>query len=249
MNGRGGVQRAGACAGRADRVRPDGRGARTAGGGARAPMVERGAKMDVQVLRSFLERLTLGLVRPRLVARALIDARPDGRERLLLVGLGAAMQGMFWGFVGVIAPGAMGGAMAGGLGLFGQLGLASLAFVNYVLVAMLAYFIGRAFGGTGKPSDVAAAVAWHSVLSAALTPVQAMIFRPQLPLDGAAGVGPGGGSILMLGFYIGYNLWLLGSCIAEAHGFRSTGRVVAATVAVAISIGMALTLLFAAGRG
>ncbi|WP_333832111.1 YIP1 family protein [Rubrimonas sp.] len=204
--------------------------------------------MDFLPLKMFLEKLTLGLVRPRAVARAVIDARPDGRERLLIVGLAAAMQGMFWALIGVIAPGAMGGAMAGGLGPMGQLALASLAFVNYVLVAMLAYFIGRAFGGAGKPSDVAAAIAWHSVLSAALTPVQAMIFRPALPAAGAES-GAGGGSVMLLGFYIGYNLWLLGSCVAEAHGFRSTGRVVAATAAVAISIGAVLTVLVAAGRG
>jgi hypothetical protein len=51
--------------------------------------------------------------------------------------------------------------------------------------------------------------------------------------------------VVLLGFYIGFNLWLLGSCIAEAHGFRSTGRVVAATMGVAVSIGMALTLFIA----
>ena len=227
---------AGACARRVDGVR------------AGAGIVERGAEMDFLPLKQFLERLTLGLVRPRPVVRALIDAQPDGRERLLIVGLAAAMQGMFWAFIGLVAPGAMGGTMAGGLGLFGQLGLATLAFVNYVLVAMLAYFVGRAFGGTGKPSEVAAAIAWHSVLSAALTPVQAMIFRPTLPAAEGAEA-PGGGSVMLLGFYIGYNLWLLGSCVAEAHGFRSTGRVVAATAAVAISIGAVLTLFVAASRG
>ena len=240
---------AGACARRADGVRAGERHAPTATGGAGAQILGRGAKMDFLPLKMFLEKLTLGLVRPRQVARVLIDARPDGRERLLIVGLAAAMQGMFWAFVGLVAPGAMGGAMAGGLGLFGQLGLATLAFVNYVLVAMLAYFVGRAFGGTGKPSDVATAIAWYSVLSAALTPVQAMIFRPQLPVEGAEAGQPGGGSVMLLGFYLGYNLWLLGSCVAEAHGFRSTGRVVAATAAVAISIGATLTLFLAAGRG
>jgi hypothetical protein len=203
--------------------------------------------MDFLPLKIFLDLLTRGLVRPREVVRHLILARPDGGERLMLVGLGAALQGMLWGVVGMVAPSAMGGAMAQGLGLFGHLALATLAFVNYVLVSMIAFYLGRAFGGMGKPSDVATAVAWHSVLSAALTPVQAMIFRPTLPAEGEAA--PGGVSVVLLGFYIGFNLWLLGSCIAEAHGFRSTGRVVAATLAVAMSIGMALTLFVAIGRG
>ncbi len=214
-----------------------------------------GAVMTFLHLKLFLDLLTRGLVRPREVVRQLIAARPDGGERLLLVGLGAAIQGMLWSFVGVIAPTAMGGAMAQGLGLFGHLALASVAFINYVLVSMLAFYLGRAFGGMAKPSDVATAVAWHSVLSAALTPIQAMIFRPPMPAEGppvgdaAATAAPGGVSVVLLGFYIGFNLWLLGSCIAEAHGFRSTGRVVAATLAVAISIGVALTLFVALASG
>lgn len=206
--------------------------------------------MDDQPLKAFLEALTRSLARPRTVVRALIAARPDGTERLMLVGLGAALQGMMWGLVGLLAPSSVGGMLAQGIGLVGHVALAGLAFLNYVFVATLAHFIGRAFGGLGRPNEVATAVAWHTVLSAALTPLQALALGAGAPLPGPDAAQPQGGglSVLLLGFYIGYNLWLLGSCIAEAHGFRSTGRVVAATAGVAFSVGMTLLIVFALFR-
>jgi hypothetical protein len=188
--------------------------------------------MDQIPLRPFLDLLTQGVVAPRAAARRVIDARPGPGERLALVGLAAALQGMMWGAIGLISPGFVSAAFTGGLGFGGQAALAALMFLNYAITATGAFHIGRRLGGRGSPADVATAVGWHAVLTAALTPLQAMAVA--------------GGSPLFVLFYAGLNLWLLSACVAEAHGFASTGRVMGATSAIFLGAGLFLSLLIAA---
>lgn len=189
-------------------------------------------------LREFLDLLTRGIVQPRPVARRLIDARPSRPERFTLVGLAAAMQGGFWAGMSAIAPGLTGGLS--GLGLGGQLMLAAFLFINYVVTATVAYNLGARFGGRGSPAEVATAVAWQTVLGAALTPVQVLAL-------GAATPGQvGAGSALFALLYGALNIYLLSACVAEAHGFPSTGRVAAAVVAIFLGLGFAFSLLLAA---
>jgi hypothetical protein len=76
------------------------------------------------------------------------------------------------------------------------------------------------------------------VLTGALAPLQV------LALGGAAGAPTvSGGGVLFLLLYAGLNVWLLASCIAEAHRFDSTGRVVGATLALFLGLGLLLSLL------
>jgi hypothetical protein len=200
--------------------------------------------MEAIPLRAFLDLLTLGLVRPRLAVRRVLDARPGGGDRLALVALAAALQGLLWTVAGLAAPSLFGGALAGGIGLPGHLALAAVLFVNFALTSLGAYVIGRRCGGTGGLTEVATAIAWHSVLGAALTPLQAMAFLG----GGAPGAPPLGGamtgaSALSVMLYGGLNLWLLAACVAEAHGFRSTARVAGVTLAAFVAVGLALGLI------
>jgi hypothetical protein len=182
-------------------------------------------------LRPFLDLLTQGIVAPRPTARRLIDAQPAPSDRLALVALAAAVQGMMWAFIGLIAPGLVAGAFSGGLGILGQLMLFGLVFVNYAITATAAFHVGRRLGGRGSAADVATAVAWHAMLTAALTPLQA--------------VAVGGGSALLVLVYAVLNMWLLAACVAEAHRFASTRRVLAVTIAIFLGVGLALSLLIA----
>jgi hypothetical protein len=197
--------------------------------------------MEAIPLKAFLDLLGRGLVSPRPVARRLIDGRLDMRQRLTLVALAAALQGVLWAVIGLVAP----GVSPGGLGIAGHAALAGLVFVNYAIVATLAFHIGRRFGGRGSPADVATAVGWHSMLTAALTPVQAIALGGSGPAQAMSG-----GAVAVLMAYIGYNIWLLAACVAEAHGFASTRRVALVTVALFFALGLVLSLLFGGlGRG
>ena len=189
--------------------------------------------MTLATIRQFLDLLTRGLVAPRATVRTVIESRPDLAGRLTVLALAAALQGMLWALTALLAG-------AGGIGFGGQLRLAVQVFVNYVVTATLAYHIGRHFGGEGSRQDVATAVAWHAMLTAALTPALALA---------VVGASPGGtlsaGTALLVIGYAVYNVWLLGCCVAEAHGFRSAARV--AAVAFGLSAVVAFILLMLAG--
>ena len=199
------------------------------------------ATMDGIPLKQFIDLLSRGIATPRPVVRRMIDARPGPVDRVMLVGLAAALQGALWAAVGVLAPGMFQGAFSGGLGFSGHLALAGLVFVNYAITTAAAIFFGGKFGGRGASGDVATAVAWHSVLAAALTPLQAIGFGSAGP-EGA--LGPGSALFVLL--FLALNIWLLASCVAEAHGFASTGRVAAAVIGLFFVFGFAVSLLIAA---
>lgn len=190
------------------------------------------ALMDQIPLRAFLDLLTRGVVQPRPVARRIIDARLDARGRLMLVGLAAAIQGFFWAAFATLGP-------VGGFGVGGQALLALLVFANYALTAAVAIHLGRRLGGRGSAEEVAAAVAWHAVLTAGLTPLQ--IVGLGGASFGAADLGAGGALFALL--YAGLNVWLLAACVAEGHRFPSTGKVAAAIVALFLVLGLTLSLL------
>jgi hypothetical protein len=189
--------------------------------------------MDVAIIRQFLDLLTRGLLAPREVARRVIDARPGLTDRLMMLGLAAALQGMLWAATSLLAQ------SGAGIGLFGHFRLVAQVFVNYALTALVAYHLGKRFGGRGTQEQVATAVAWHAMLTAALTPVLALAVSGGSPQTGLSG----GGALLIMAYAI-YNVWLLGACVAEAHGFASAARVAAVAFGLSVAVGTVLLLVF-----
>lgn len=173
-------------------------------------------------LKEFLSLVTAGLAQPRPIARRIIDMRPSQQDRLAMVALGGAVQGALWALATVLAP-----SLA--LGLQGHLMMIAVTFVNYALTTALALFVGRRFGGQGDPEQVAAAIAWHIILVAALTPLQALSVA--------------GGGVMVLLFYAALNVWLLAACVAEAHRFESTAKVAASAVGLFLALGIVISLL------
>ena len=106
--------------------------------------------MTATLLRNLFELLTQGLINPRATVRRIIDEEPSLADRLLLVGLAAAMQGALWALTSVLVQG-----IGGGIGFGGQIRLAFQVFINYVITATLAYNIGIRFGGKGTVPQVA----------------------------------------------------------------------------------------------
>lgn len=194
--------------------------------------------MDAIPLKAFLDLVTRGIATPRPVARHVIDRTGDMRTRLELLLLAAVIQSLLWAFIVLIAPGVFGGVFARGIGLFGHAALAGLVLVNYVMVTTIAYAVGKRFGGTGTPAQVGGAAAWHAVLTASLTPLQIAALGGGAPGQPAA-AGPG---VLFALLYAGLNVWLMAACMAEAHGFRSTGKVATATVGLFLVAGVFISM-------
>ena len=198
----------------------------------REPPDRKSMPMLADTLRNFLALLTAGLLSPRPVARRVIDARPDLSARLAMVALGATIQALFYTLAGLVS----GSGERFGLG--GLVVLVAVSMVNYALTVALALHVGRRFGGSGDGESVAAAIAWHAILSAALSPLQVAALS-----GGTVGPEIGLGGLLLITAYAGLNIWLLAACIAEAHRFPGTGRVAAAVVAAFLLLGVALWLL------
>ena len=184
--------------------------------------------MDALPLKPFIDLLTQGIVNPRGATRRLLGVAPSLQDRFVMVGLAGVMQGVFTSLAALIAPGFLGEGAAGGMGLSGLVALMLAVLVGYVVTATLAYNIGTRFGGTGKPAEVATAVALHALLVSALTPLQ------------IAALGTGSAPLLLL--YLGFNVWLLASCVAEAHGFERIAPVVGVTLGVFLAVAMLLSL-------
>jgi hypothetical protein len=192
-----------------------------------------GEGMNAIPLKEFMALVTQGLKSPRAVVRRIIDARAGVGDRVALVALGAAVQGTLWALASLLAP-----SLA--LGLEGHALMFVVGFANYGVTTALAIVVGRRLGGRGSAADVATAVAWQSVLVAALTPIQAAA----LASGGAAG-----GGVLLLLVYAAINVWLLAACVAEAHRLESTGRVAAVIVGLFLLLAVTLSLLVGGFRG
>jgi hypothetical protein len=189
--------------------------------------------MTLVLLRELTDLLTRGIVSPRETARHMIDLEMSLQDRLTLVGLAAALQGALWALTSLLTQG-----FDGGIGIGQQLRMIAQVFINYVLTATIAFNVGRHFGGTGTVPQVASAVAWHAMLTAALTPVLAMAVGGVGP---ESGMSPGGGFLVLL--YAGVNIYLLAACIAEAHGFESVAKVAGATFGISVAVGFVLLLV------
>jgi hypothetical protein len=184
--------------------------------------------MDALPLKPFIDLLTNGLVNPRAATRRLLEIGPSMLDRFLMVGLAGVLQAAFTSFASLLAPGFVGAEDRSGVGLTGHFALLAAVLLGYVVTATLAFNIGARFGGKGKPADVATGVALHALLVAALTPLQ------------IAALGSGSGLLLLL--YLGLNVWLLASCVAEAHGFEKTAPVAGVTLGVFFAVAMVLSL-------
>lgn len=176
-----------------------------------------------------LDLAARGVFEPRQTARIVIDARPSGVERLMMVLLAAVAQSAVWVAVLLIAPGLL--PEGARFGFAGHGMLAALALANYIIVTGVATALGRALGGKGDRDAVASAVAWQMLVTVALAPLQALAMS--------------GGALAGLGaiVYLAGSVWILASCIAEAHRFARTGPVAMTVIGAMMALGLIGALL------
>lgn len=111
---------------------------------------------------------------------------------------------------------------------------AALQFGFLLAMAGAARWLGGIKGGRGSLRDMILVVAWLEALMLALQLVQIAIMI----------ILPGIGSI-MLAVTLGTFFWFLTNFIAEAHGFRSLGRVLVSIILAMIACSFALSFLLA----
>ncbi|MEO0623731.1 MAG: hypothetical protein AAFU49_17980 [Pseudomonadota bacterium] len=93
---------------------------------------------------------------------------------------------------------------------------------------------GRVFGGIASFWDCFLAMSWYGFVTAFLSPLVLIGMAAVLRGDGGAG-----SSLLLLGG-TSIAIWVFAGYVAEIHGFRSIGTVVAATIGFAVLSSMLL---------
>ncbi|MGM0585419.1 MAG: YIP1 family protein [Pseudomonadota bacterium] len=193
------------------------------------------------MIRDFLLNVLDAYRAPRRSARWILERMPSMPDCLLMVVLAFAIQSLF-GLLVARIPGGEGASPADG-GLSMRLTELVLQLVLYAALTAGAYAIGRRFGGQAGPDQIAAVVAWHYLVTAFLAPLNLLGARAMTE-EGT--VSP---LFLLIPLSVGISIWIFASFVAEAHGFRKLGGVVAASVAGFIALGIFTMVLASAFTG
>lgn len=183
-------------------------------------------------LDSLQDLLRLTIANPRAAAarlKALNLPVQTGWTAMLLVSVASA----FLGFIGFMASPAQGDP--GVAAMFGSpLRTALIQFTVLALTGVLAYSVGRRFGGTGTLAQALVLVAWVQVPPIVLQILQLVVMAL------APGLAP------LVGI-VGFALYavLLSLFIAELHGFRSGVVVFFGILAVSFLVALVAAFVFA----
>lgn len=106
-------------------------------------------------------------------------------------------------------------------------GAALMSVIAFAVLTLFVFGVGRLFGGQGELTDVAVALAWHSLITAVFAP---FVSVSQMMAEG-------GPAFWRIGLML-FTSWMLICFIAEAHRFASAWRVggVMAGVMFALSV-------------
>ncbi|AWB48504.1 YIP1 family protein [Gemmobacter aquarius] len=100
------------------------------------------------------------------------------------------------------------------------------------VTALLVYGVGRWRGGSGSLPDAVLLVAWLQVVQLALVFMQMVLLVVMPPLA----------SLLEVASVVIF-LWLLTNFVAELHGFRSVGMVLAGVIATFVVMVLVMTVV------
>ena len=183
--------------------------------------------MSVDILAGIAE----GFAAPRRAMARVLDRQPGPDAVLGLLLLGYLVQALSV----LVVPGAR--EQAPGSVLLTHLNLLISQLLLYGLTAAAVFGVGRVFGGIGSLPQSLVAVAWYSFVTSFLSP--AALYG----LTAAQAGEPGPVPMLLLSASVVIGLWVFAGCVAQVHGFRSTGGVFGATIGVLLLASALLLML------
>ena len=181
--------------------------------------------------------LRLTLTNPRAAARAIMALNlPDAVGWTALLAVAAVTTVL--GFVGQSsAPGEMPEPFASLMS--SPMRMAGIQLISLLVTVVLAWVVGRRFGGQGSFADTLALVAWVQVPLVLLQLLQLVAMQVLVPLAPLLG-------LASLALYA----VLLSQVLAELHGFRSAllvfGGIIATSLVAAIPVAILILALFGA---
>lgn len=183
------------------------------------------------MLQTILENVVESYRAPRNAARRIATMVRRPEEVALLFGLSFCVSALLLILTQFL------------FGTDGDAGGLSFVFTNFLIGAAsftilsgLVFWVGRLFGGQGGLMEVAAVIAWHSLVTS--------IFTPFIAGAAAPGETPGPAFLIQVGL-VGLTLWLLVNFITEVHRFQSAWRVAGVMLAGMFMAGLILPILLA----
>lgn len=189
------------------------------------------------MFQAFAANLIEAFSAPRTSARRIISVAPSMRDCLLMVVLAWALQSIVGEAFALIDPVSIDSARASAtIGQrFGEL---VVQLILFLVLASGVFAVGQRFGGAATRNEVAAVVAWHTLVTSFLAPFNVIGMRAVDPAQNEAGA-----AFLLVPLSVGFSIWLFASFVAEAHGFRKIGGVIAVTIGGFIVLGLIAMIL------
>lgn len=177
------------------------------------------------MLQELVKSVIDSFVAPRAAARRVMDNVTDFQGVAIIFGLSFTLSAIVLLLKSISSDAAS--ENIAGMGGYIPFVINNL-IVNAVMFAITCgavYGIGRFFGGVGSLLNVAAIIAWHSLIL--------VVFSPFISIE--ALTSESGSSLLMI-FLIFFALWIFANFIAEAHGFQSAFKVAAVMFGISFAI-------------
>ncbi len=253
--------------------RPDGLRARRAAAG-RARAIEKGEDGMTTAMGLFWRRAIEAYGDPRLSARRILEAKPGPLDALSMALLAVCLTLIAQFLAAEVSPnfnagrspvsqeasqdpatgaGPSASGEQGGYDAAGEraseadgpvrhvLETVGIQFLVFAGVATMTFFVGAQFGGRASFNDCLAVVGWHTLATAPLE-IALIAVIAALP-EADAGAAP----LLAMGLFV-YILYLFAAFVAEAHGFKQVGTVMAAAFGIGLGVAF-VTVLLLAGTG
>ncbi len=174
------------------------------------------------------------IVRPREAARKILRLNLPV-EVVLQAAVAVICAGMVLAYLSVrLSPGSVDPVASAIVGdpLVGAL----IQFFVLLVVTVLSFRVGRAFGGTGDLRQAFTLVVWLNVVLLLIQVVQVVMLVILPPL-----------AALLAMAAIGWTLWALANFLCELHGFRNAfmvlGGVILTVIVMFFTVGIVLSML------
>lgn len=183
------------------------------------------------MLQELVKSVIDSFVAPRAAARRVIDNVQDWQGVAVIFGLSFTLSAIV-----VLVQSSFSADAAADLDKAGGAFPAIIALLFYSVISFaffsaIVFGVGRMFGGAGTLLNVAAAMAWHSLIT--------VVFSPFLSLSALTA---DGGAPMLTIFIMLFIMWLLVNFAAEAHQFKSVWKVAAVMVGLMLVPAFLVTL-------
>jgi len=183
------------------------------------------------MLQELVKSVIDSFVAPRAAARRVMDNVTDFQGVAIIFGLSFTLSAIILIVKASFSADAAAEIERAGGALAASLSLLIYSAVAFTFVCGVVFGVGRLFGGVGTFLNVAAVIAWHSLIT--------VVFSPFLSISALTSESGAAMVPIMIMLFV---FWLLINFTAEAHQFKSVWKVAAVLVGMLFIPAFLMTL-------